>query len=83
MDNKKVHLVNWETIKTPKVLGGLGIRKTANVNDAAMAGCAKSKNFDLSTEFKLNSKILKLVIQNLILKSEFSISNYVNLVRIR
>ena len=41
MDNKKVHLVNWETIKTPKVLGGLGIRKTANVNDAAMAGCAK------------------------------------------
>ena len=34
----EVYSVNWETVTTPKTLGGLGIRKTVDVNAIAMVG---------------------------------------------
>ncbi|XP_024195608.1 uncharacterized protein LOC112198716 [Rosa chinensis] len=36
-ENKKVHLVGWETVCQPKKLGGLGIKKTADMNQAMLA----------------------------------------------
>ncbi|MDD0245709.1 hypothetical protein PSY47_23320, partial [Shigella flexneri] len=36
-DKKKVHLVNWDTICQPKQLGGLGIKKTSEMNKAMLA----------------------------------------------
>ncbi|KAL6218764.1 hypothetical protein ACLB2K_011973 [Fragaria x ananassa] len=38
VENKKmVHLVNWDTICQPKYLGGLGIKKTADMNQAMLS----------------------------------------------
>lgn len=34
---KKVHLVNWDTICQPKSIGGLGIKKTSDMNQAMLA----------------------------------------------
>lgn len=36
-DKKNVHLVNWGTICQPKQLGGLGIKKTTDINQAMLA----------------------------------------------
>ncbi|CAN1186582.1 Putative ribonuclease H protein At1g65750 [Linum perenne] len=33
---RKIHLVNWDTVYLPKKLGGLGLRKTKEMNDAYM-----------------------------------------------
>ncbi|KAL6140994.1 hypothetical protein ACLB2K_059286 [Fragaria x ananassa] len=38
LENKKrVHLVNWDSVCQPKQLGGLGIKKTADMNQAMLA----------------------------------------------
>jgi hypothetical protein len=34
---KKIHIVNWDSVCRPKYLGGLGIKKTANMNKAMLA----------------------------------------------
>ncbi|XP_050386206.1 uncharacterized protein LOC126802601 [Argentina anserina] len=36
-DKKKIHLVNWETVCKPKILGGLGIKRTYDMNQAMLA----------------------------------------------
>ncbi|KAL6202734.1 hypothetical protein ACLB2K_026439 [Fragaria x ananassa] len=36
-DKKKIHLVNWDTVCQPKQLGGLGIKKFADMNQAMLA----------------------------------------------
>lgn len=35
-NHKKMHLLNWDDICTPKSEGGLGLRKTSTVNNAFM-----------------------------------------------
>ncbi|KAL6218309.1 hypothetical protein ACLB2K_011523 [Fragaria x ananassa] len=36
-EKKRVHLVNWETVCQPKCLGGLGVKKTEDMNQAMLA----------------------------------------------
>ncbi|KAL6145062.1 hypothetical protein ACLB2K_055750 [Fragaria x ananassa] len=36
-NKKRVHLVNWDTICQPKYLGGLGVKKTADINQAMLS----------------------------------------------
>ncbi|GLT95486.1 hypothetical protein SLE2022_131660 [Rubroshorea leprosula] len=36
-DSRKLHLVNWQTVTQPRVLGGLGIKSSKDANLAAMA----------------------------------------------
>ncbi|XP_050386378.1 uncharacterized protein LOC126802738 [Argentina anserina] len=36
-NKRRVHLMNWDTICRPKQLGGLGIKKTAEMNQAILA----------------------------------------------
>ncbi|XP_004289445.1 PREDICTED: putative ribonuclease H protein At1g65750-like [Fragaria vesca subsp. vesca] len=36
-EKKKIHLVNWESVCKPKHRGGLGLKKTADMNQAMLA----------------------------------------------
>ncbi|KAK9944849.1 hypothetical protein M0R45_010396 [Rubus argutus] len=36
-DQKKPHLINWDIVCLPKLLGGLGIKKTVDMNQAILA----------------------------------------------
>ncbi|XP_048422575.1 uncharacterized protein LOC125469371 [Pyrus x bretschneideri] len=36
-DNSKIHLVKWETVSTPKFMGGLGLKDTHFMNQALLA----------------------------------------------
>ncbi|KAK9911967.1 hypothetical protein M0R45_035844 [Rubus argutus] len=36
-NKKKIHLVNWDTVCLPKTLGGFGIKKSSDMNQAMLA----------------------------------------------
>ncbi|XP_062021276.1 uncharacterized protein LOC133737799 [Rosa rugosa] len=36
-DKRRVHLINWDTVCLPKSLGGLGIKKSSEMNQAMLA----------------------------------------------
>ncbi|KAK0580349.1 hypothetical protein LWI29_000920 [Acer saccharum] len=45
-ENKKIHLVKWDTVCTPKNKGGLGIKKTRLMNQALLAKAGWRMNQD-------------------------------------